>query len=616
MKKIVTFIFLLFAFFVHINYKSYCDDSMAQEIFQSIYKKIKSDLNLNYSINLEIIDDEAINAYASPDENSKGNFKVIITTGLLKNVVKDNRDGLALIIGHEIAHITQNHLELLTKEFTNYKKMIFTRNNEFDADTVGMKYALQSGYSITKGIEIIKNLISMNLNYSSFEGVGSDHPSWSERLEYIDKEKSKLWRSMSAFENGVFFLEIEHYIPAEYCFRAVIKEFPNCYEAYANLGYSLLMQYCDCLDKNVLEKYNIGMILTGSFVKRPMSLSSQVRGINEELWWDAVGNLKEALRIKPDLPVTNANLGLAYLLHPAGKDLKNATRYFDNAIKFIEQDTLLDNLSKSIIYINAGVSFLADGELNDSKKQFEYADQLSSLYFTSLPRKKNVSLKNISACISYNKAFLMSKENHPDSVRIKNHLEYFLLNSSKNTIWWEIGKEKYLKLCQQLKIIPSKKIDLKNDYAFKPVVGLKIKNYGFFAISDLTDNIFKNIPEQSLITTTVTGGTNLKKIFLEEDQLEFLVSDRILSIFLKGESSPPINLETKSLAGQKFNLYVGMSIEQFEIIIGDEKDNYIFEKILSNTSNYRFYFNLGLAVKINKKENKVSEIVIIQIPYY
>ncbi|MCX7737362.1 MAG: M48 family metalloprotease [Candidatus Kapabacteria bacterium] len=590
-------------------------ESQIKEVFDKIYYKVKSELKLPYKITFEYIEDEKINAYACPNEKKEGDFKVIITSGLMENIVKDNIDGLALIIGHEIAHITQNHLEPYTKKVTQYKDMIFTRENEYEADTIGLKYALRAGFSATKGLNLIHNFIKLNLNYSSFEGLSSDHPSWSERLEYLEKEKSKLWRSMAAFENGVYFLEIEHYIPAEFCFRAVVREFPDCYEAFANLGYTLLMQYCDALDVNNLKKYNLGMIITGAFFKRPMSLTASVRGINEELWWDAVGQLKEALRLKPDLAIVNANLGLAYLLHPSGKDLKNSTRYFENALKLIEEDTTIDNISKSIIYINAGVSNLADGDVESCMKKFDYAEQLSSLYYARYPINTRNNDNYISACLNYNRAFLMSNELKPDLNKIKKLLESFLLNSNKTSIWWEIGRERYNKLCKELQVKPSQKIEKRRDFFFKPVVGLNIRNVGYVGLSDRRDIFLDKFKKNTLMSTTIASGTNLELLSSEEYGLEFLVSEMILSIFLKKETSPQVTLETSGLTGKKFNIYVGMSINEFEKVIDVEKDNFRFDKILSNSTDYRYYYNLGLAVRLNKKENKVSEIVIIQLPY-
>lgn len=148
---------------------------------------------------------------------------------------------------------------------------------------------------------------------------------------------------MSSFDNGTYFLVTERYRLAERAFRAVTKAFSDSYEAWANLGYALLMQYADALEPEDLKRLGIGQIVVGGFYRRPATLEAKVRGIDEELWWDAVGALREAERRardiavgsdreeQPNLVFVTANLGLAYLLRPFGKDPGKAIQYFERA---------------------------------------------------------------------------------------------------------------------------------------------------------------------------------------------------------------------------------------------------------------------------------------------
>ena len=118
---------------------------------------------------------------------------------------------------------------------------------------------------------------------------------------FIDRDQSKLWSAMTAFQNGNIFLELEQYASAVQCFKAVTTEFPDCYEGWANLGYARLMLYCDGLDADDLRRIGIGQIVTGGFYSRPDSLESIVRGGGDKLWKDAEKALIRALSLKPDL---------------------------------------------------------------------------------------------------------------------------------------------------------------------------------------------------------------------------------------------------------------------------------------------------------------------------
>jgi hypothetical protein len=129
----------------------------------------------------------------------------------------------------------------------------FTRKQENDADLNGMALALKAGYSFRRGRTAIDRMRDAGHDYSSFEGLGVDHPSWTARPTVLDKEQAQLWKAMSAFENGVFFLLVEQYPSAESRFRQVTREFPQCHEAWTNLGDSLLMP-CDRLQADDVRR--------------------------------------------------------------------------------------------------------------------------------------------------------------------------------------------------------------------------------------------------------------------------------------------------------------------------------------------------------------------------
>ena len=101
------------------------------------------------------------------------------------------------------------------------------------------------------------------------------------------------------------------------------------------------MQYCDALDESDLADFGIGQPMCAGFFRRPVSLELLVRGKDEELWWKAVGNLREALRLRPDNALVKADLGMAYLLQPVGRDLGVAARFLDEAAQAAEKDETL-----------------------------------------------------------------------------------------------------------------------------------------------------------------------------------------------------------------------------------------------------------------------------------
>src|SRR5262249_8800781 len=156
-----------------------------------------------------------------------------------------------------------------------------TRDQEYAADLNGMQYALAAGYS-TKGVRAYQKLGEIN-SYSSFEALSADHPSANDRLARLDRDQASLWRSMSAFDNGVFFLKIEQYESAKTCFRNVVRAFPDADEAWANLGYALLMQYADSLEPDDVRRFDIGQLMVAGFYTRPKTLQGKVRRIDMDV---------------------------------------------------------------------------------------------------------------------------------------------------------------------------------------------------------------------------------------------------------------------------------------------------------------------------------------------
>src|SRR4051812_36587554 len=142
-----------------------------------------------------------INAYATVIFKDNKVFPIVrVYDGMMTKIIKGDADRLAFILGHELAHITKRHV-LMQKGKTAVLKIAFTRDQEVEADLAGVEYLLAAGYSLPKGIKAITEMQALGLEYSSFEGLGVDHPSWNDRLAKMDKDKAHLWKAMSAFKN-------------------------------------------------------------------------------------------------------------------------------------------------------------------------------------------------------------------------------------------------------------------------------------------------------------------------------------------------------------------------------------------------------------------------------
>jgi predicted Zn-dependent protease len=148
-----------------------------------------------------VFDDDAANAFAMPGG------KVGVFTGILK--VADTPDSLAAVIGHEIAHLTEDHVMQRAKKDTRTNALVllggaatgmgdlirtgaviglslpFDRRQESEADVVGLEYTAKAGFDPRASIYLWKNMSAMNKGAPP--EFLSTHPSSDRRLDDLVK---------------------------------------------------------------------------------------------------------------------------------------------------------------------------------------------------------------------------------------------------------------------------------------------------------------------------------------------------------------------------------------------------------------------------------------------
>jgi predicted Zn-dependent protease len=149
-----------------------------------------------------VFDDESINASANPDG------KIAVLNGLLK--VADTPDSLAAVIGHEIAHATLDHVMDRAKKGARTDMLVllgsaalgvrqdmlrdgatiglvlpYAREQESQADLVGLTYMAKAGFDPRAAIYLWKNMSAANKNQPP--EFLSSHPSDDARLDAIIK---------------------------------------------------------------------------------------------------------------------------------------------------------------------------------------------------------------------------------------------------------------------------------------------------------------------------------------------------------------------------------------------------------------------------------------------
>ncbi len=129
-----------------------------------------------------------IYVYSSPERNGAAlpNGAILISLGAL--AAFDNEAELAMLIGHEAAHVLKRHslAEVRYAEITSshVDRMRLSRRNEREADEVGLSLALAAGYDASAAIHFLEHFSEEHTARSGILPAWSSH--WDIRFRRTD----------------------------------------------------------------------------------------------------------------------------------------------------------------------------------------------------------------------------------------------------------------------------------------------------------------------------------------------------------------------------------------------------------------------------------------------
>ena len=170
------------------------DDGDPQAMrLQRIFTKVHQKSHLaDMALRPLLIERDVFQAY------TLGGLEIVFYTGLTQSL---SDDGLAIIVGHEIAHITTAHaLEAVSRDVVNLSQDrhsdshlagFYAVESEYEADMVGLLYASLAGYDASKAAEIWERLSQMQ-NRPKFNLFTSTHPPDGERAARLSEMASAI----------------------------------------------------------------------------------------------------------------------------------------------------------------------------------------------------------------------------------------------------------------------------------------------------------------------------------------------------------------------------------------------------------------------------------------
>jgi tetratricopeptide (TPR) repeat protein len=432
------------------------------KLLKSITSKLISSIDTfprsKKPIDINKIQIAKVNAYAWPKcpHSSHENYTIQVNSGLMTFFNRDE-DYIAIVLAHELSHILLNHVKECDRDNQNYRYI--DREQEYDADLLGLKIYLNAGYSYSKAIDAYKKMKFELGDNSSFETQekGIEHPTITNRLERIDNHHQGLWRTMACFENGSYFLEMQAYDIAIILFKQVIKEFPNCYEAYANIGYARLMQYFDGFSQEDIKGFHVGQLAMGGFYKRPESLISKIKGFDEDKWWEAIGYFNKSLAIKENQPLVTTYLGIAYFFDPRQLSISKAFDLLSFVTDAIKNDTILDRYTKAVLYNNIAALGInhEDNFKTNINDLLASASNTTNRYNSNAFKQEGIQLTgtgSIADIVIFNQCYYKFRKGDTTEMNHKVYelfLEKFLEKNSLNVhVWWDNAYALYCEVCK------------------------------------------------------------------------------------------------------------------------------------------------------------------------
>ncbi|MFT4021000.1 MAG: M48 family metalloprotease [Acinetobacter sp.] len=185
-------------------------DPWLEDQLNQIFTRITSQTNLGQPLGLLLINDKQVNAFAVPG----GVFA--LNTGLLK--LAKNTDEVASVMSHEIAHVTQRHYSRSQEAFKGQgllalagilvgaaiatqsdgqagsavmlgtqaalldKQLSYSRNQEREADRIGMQYMVAAGFNPNSMADFFERMQRSTTQLSFMPEFWLTHPLTTQRM--------------------------------------------------------------------------------------------------------------------------------------------------------------------------------------------------------------------------------------------------------------------------------------------------------------------------------------------------------------------------------------------------------------------------------------------------
>lgn len=291
-----------------------------QKMVDELKPYLPEDPRFSYPIKCVVVEKPDVNANASVEfdpkapKDAKPTAKMTVYTGLL-TFMKDMRLVRA-VVAHELAHLSKQHLGKGFK--AQDLDLIFTRQQEYDADATGAIALEKAGYSKNDMVDMLLKLGESSKDWPGSDRILGDHADSARRASAVGGNNLVL-RSLVSFQNGDGYLDARKYEQAMNAYDKAVADAPKFYESKYNAAIASLLNYYDQVAKNIVEAWYLPDFGPTLSMPIPLSKAGVINDQDRRNYQLALAHVKTAFDAEPTRRESLELQGLVLVLDPDGK---------------------------------------------------------------------------------------------------------------------------------------------------------------------------------------------------------------------------------------------------------------------------------------------------------
>lgn len=572
-----------------------------QKMVDELKPYLPEDPRFTYPIKCVVVEKNDVNANASIEidpkapKDAKPQAKMTVYTGLL-TFMKDIRLVRA-VVAHELSHLAKQHLGKTYK--TDDLKLIFTRQQEYEADATGAIALEKAGFSRKDMVDMLFKLGESSKDWPGSEKILGDHADTARRANAVAGNNLVI-RSMVSFTNGEAYLDARNYLQAMTAFDKASAEAPEFFESKYNAAQAALMNYYNNLPVPLVESWYVPDFGPTLQMPRWEGKAPVITDSDRQNYATALAHVKTAFDASPKRMESLEIQGLVLVLDPEGKadNIREGIKSLNAAMELamVESDKLR-------IANNLALGYQRSGDVTQAIKSMFAAQRTSNKYNPYLAVNLGQQI--------------IGDEFKSDALKAEQVIYTYLTRTPDSAQGYQKALANYPVLCKKFGLKP-RELNTSPVY-LSNVLTLTEKNK-MVKILDTIDAITALFgkPENSFRYTTTYRG--MKEFLWDGGNFSILVDgravgdDEIDEVLRITSYTPGSFFEIKPkerTVNTSFRVTVGMTVDAFSGIL-DIKGGISRNLVRAGTIEEWTYFP-GLNMGVFVKDGKIAGITVAPV---